>query len=213
MDLIDFTNSGKRQNKVDSTSHIRLGDRDPRCAFCNSRDTALTVEGINICKYHFATITRTAPTGSPISGTKRYRQSHGNLHIVTLGDMGRMVIPEGFYRKLGLKKGDRFAPLMHVTHNFALLFASEDGNIYIDDYNRLILPCNMLDQLEWGERDKIAVVIDVRRKLIKLTLKDKYIPKCVFCNSSNIAMTLQGRDICDFHVEYILQSTKEKEMM
>jgi len=93
--------------------------------------------------------------------------------------------------------------LLHDTNKFAELFANESGNTHIDDFNRVLLPPCIVDELGWSECDKIAVALDTDHKLMRLTLQNKYVPKCVFCSSSNIAMKLQGRDICEHHLQKI----------
>lgn len=174
------------------------------CAFCHSRDIAKTIEDVGICKYHMSVISRKNNAGPPPpfkpGRYKQYGQYKGNSQVATLDDIGRLLIPKKLYCQLGLKKGDRFTALLHLTCKFANLIAKEDGNMRIDDHNRIMLPSNMLDSLEWNASDEIAITLDTKQKLIRLALQNKYVPECVFCGSDDIVCTVQGRDICKFHL-------------
>ena len=173
------------------------------CAFCHSRDIAKTIEGVGVCKYHLSVISNKNNASPPPVRPGQYGQYRGNSQVAKLDDIGRLLIPKKFYCQLGLKKGDRFTALLHLTFNFANLIAKEDGNMRIDDYNRIMLPGIMLDSLEWSAFDEISVTLDTKQKLIRLALQDKYVPECVFCGSDDIACIVQGRDICKFHLSVI----------
>jgi len=175
------------------------------CAFCHSRDIAKTIEGVGVCKYHLSTILRENNASPPPAKLGQYGQCRGNSKVATLDDIGRLLISEKLYCQLGLKKGDRFTAFLNLTYNFANLFAREDGNIRIDDHNRIMLPGVILDNLQWKAYDEIAVTLDTKQKLIKLTLRNEYVPECVFCGSEDIACTIQGRDICKLHLSIIKQ--------
>ena len=175
----------------------------PECVFCDSHDTVLTIEGLGICKYHLAVVTGAKLTRHMALNKMRRRPYLGNSWIVRIDDAGRVLIPEKFYTQLGIQKGDRLTALVHLTNKFAELFANNNGNILIDDNNRVLLSPNVAGQLGWGHYDKVAVTLDREHKLIRLTLEDKYVPRCVFCGSDDVAMTVQGCDICKHHLQEI----------
>jgi len=187
--------------------HKRHSDTEPTCAFCHDQDIALTIEGVSICKYHVATITDTVPAKRPLADMRQFGLQRGNTHIVQIGDMGRTLVPDRFCRQLGIKDGDKFTPLVHISKKYLELFVKDDGNIRLDGYSRILLPQYLLSHLEWGMRDKLSVTLDPKVKMIRFTLEDKYVPKCVFCGSSDIALTLQERDICRKHLLEVQQST------
>ena len=190
----------KKSNPTERGSH-------PACVFCDSKDTMLTIEGLGVCKYHFAKVTGGQPVSQPVgrlaSNNTRRRLYLSNSWIVRIDDAGRVLIPEMFYTQLGMQKGSRLTALVHITNKFAELFAREDGNLRIDDNNRVLLSPNIARTLGWDHYDKIAVTLDKKRKLIRLTLEDKYVPRCVFCDSNDIEMTIQGCDICKLHLQEI----------
>ena len=204
---MDFMNFGKKPDKLYSAQRKRRVDTEPACAFCRSQDTALTIEGVDICEYHVAVIKDTIPAKRPLADIGQFGLQRGNKHIVQIGDMGRTLIPDRFCRQLNIKDGDKFTPLVHITKKFMELFVKEDGNIRLDGYSRILIPQYLLSHLEWGMRDKLSVTLDPKVKMIRLTLEDKYVPKCVFCGSNDIALTLQERDICRKHLQEVQQST------
>jgi len=185
--------------KSNPTKH----NRNPSCVFCDSHDTGLTIEGLGICNYHLATLKGEQPTGQPALNKMRRRLYLSNLWVVRIDDAGRVLIPEMFCRQLGLQKGSRLTALVHITNKFAELFVKEDGSMCIDDSNRVLLSPNIVRVLGWDNYDKIAVTMDKKHNLLRLTLEDKYVPRCVFCGSNDTAVTVQGSDICKFHLQEI----------
>lgn len=175
----------------------------PTCVFCDSPDISHRIQDANICGYHMAFIIGAQPTKLPVSDLRQFSLNRGNSHIVSLDDMGRVLIPAKFYNMLGIKKGGHFTALVHVTRKFAELFPRENGQLRIDEYNRVRLPKFALNHLEWNAADKITVTLDTKHELIRLTLEDKYVPECVFCGGGDIVMRVQGRDICKEHLQEI----------
>ena len=177
---------------------------EPACIFCDGydrQDIGLTIDGTNICSYHLSVIKGTAPEKPPVSELIPRAVNVSNSHVSELDMLDRLYIPKRFITHLQLKKGDRLTALVHTTKKFAELFPAVGGNIPIGSFNMITLTPNMLSLLEWGERDCITVTLDTKHNLLRLTLQDKYVPECVFCGSSDIAYTLQGRDICELHVQ------------
>jgi len=195
----------KRSKKLYSAEGNQNGY--PTCVFCDSQDTGLTIAGLDICNYHLAIITDTPLEEPPVSDMRPHKLFFGNLHLVPVDEIGRVLIPARFYNQLGMQKGSRLTASVDITNKFVELFVRPDGNMHIDDHNRVLLSPKIIGELGWGNGDKIGVTLDVPHNLIRLTLEEKYVSKCVFCSSSNIAMKLQGRDICKYHLEEIKKSS------
>ena len=79
----------------------------------------------------------------------------------TVDELGRVVIPFDFRKKLGLKAGDSIS-LTHTSTEVTMQRA--EGNTepnralcQVDELGRVGLPANIRQQMGWKERAKIAM--------------------------------------------------------
>jgi len=178
---------------------------DPSCVFCGSDDIATRVNLLDICKYHISQFTEMDCQLLVNTIKKISNPQFPGAKIMTLAPGGRILIFSDIYNKLGLSPGGRLTARMH-PNNYIELTAKEDGELVIGGLDLVRLPKEMITQLGWEEYDKLAVAFDENNNLISITLADKYKPECVFCGSDDIAVTLQGVDICRHHVSELKKS-------
>jgi len=199
-----FVKLNKQTNGVTLSLYNK---HDPTCVFCQSEDTAMRMNALDVCAYHLSKITKTDidlliksalnPSAAVTSGTK----------FVTLAPAGRVLISANFYSKLGLSMGGKLAARIH-PNNYIELTAKADGELIIGGLDLVQLPKEMLKKLGWKESDKLAIDFDADNNLITITLTDKYVPKCEFCDSDDIVLTIQGMDICRYHVDAFRDAVK-----
>jgi len=172
---------------------------DPSCVFCGSEDTAVTVNYLDICKRHLSKFTK-AQQHLLVNAVLKRRNTHPqDIKFVTLAPAGRIQISSSFYQKLGLSPGSRVTAHIH-PNNYIELTAKEDGELVIGGLDLVQFPKETLVKLGWNEADKLAVTFDESNNRISITLTDKYKPECAFCGSDDIVLTIQGIDICRYHV-------------
>ena len=176
------------------------------CVFCKSDDIGLTVEGLDICKYHISTITGVPFNGVQKAEMKKFEPLMGNVKIATLDDLGRLIIPATLHRQIGWYKGIKLSASVNTVNKEVILEEDNDGVLEIGELSFLALPKEMRTELGWGASDKIAVTLCTENNHIKLAMEDRYVPSCVFCGSANVKMTVQGLDICERHIAYIKSS-------
>jgi len=195
-------------NKQTNGVTLSLYDKhDPTCAFCQSEDTAIRMNNLAVCNYHLSQITK-ADIDLLIKSALNPPPAIGNgTKFVTLAPAGRVLISANFYSKLGLSMGGRLTARIH-PNNYIELTAKEDGELILGGLDLVQLPKEMLQKLGWKESDKLAMDFDADNKLITITLADKYVPKCEFCDSEDIVLTIQGMDICRYHVGAFREAAK-----
>ena len=171
--------------------------------FCKSDDVGITIQGLEVCRYHLSVISGIEYNGTVKSELRKPEPLKGNKKIVTLDDAGRLIIPSVLSRQLGWVKGGKLTASLNTVDKHILLTANEDGDICIEDLSLIKIPKYVRTELGWSNSDKIAVTLDVPSQHIKLNLEDKYIPSCVFCGSAEVVMAIQSSDICSYHLATI----------
>ena len=77
------------------------------------------------------------------------------------------------------------------------------GTRTIDELGRIVLPSEIRAKFGWGERDKLNLYY-VDNNTLMLQLVEKYPgAKCVFCGTTEVAKTVNGKDICGGCLESI----------
>jgi len=70
------------------------------------------------------------------------------------------------------------------------------GTRVIDELGRIVLPSELRKKYGWGERDTLSMY-HVDDNTLMLQLAEKYPgAKCVFCGTTEVAMAINGKDVC-----------------
>jgi len=120
----------------------------------------------------------------------------------TLDDVGRIVIPSGLRQHLKWKEGDTLTTFANLKHRFIELFKKEGGHMSIDTYGRVTFTEDFLETMKWDKGDKIYIRPSKDGGLV-LSLEEKYVQQCIFCDSEDIAVTINGIDVCTYHISEI----------
>ena len=75
----------------------------------------------------------------------------------------------------------------------------------IDDLGRLVLPIELRRVMGIKEQDPVEVYVDDETIIVK-----KYVPTCLFCNSSEDVQVYKGRNICKECIEEMSGEVEEE---
>ena len=126
--------------------------------------------------------------------------------VSTLDEAGRVLIPLNAFGGTGLTINPPFTPCINLTDKTITLSPQQNGEWALDDLHRLEIPQLFLDQLGWAAWDMLAVTYDTADGTATISMHEKYVPVCVFCDNSEIALTIGGKGICGEHVLAVIKS-------
>ena len=86
----------------------------------------------------------------------------------TIDEMRRILLPLTLRRLLNWNKKIRLAYLMETATGRLLLHKSSASNLIIDDFGRITLPQNVMQQLNWVTGDKILLKVKFYDGLVLL---------------------------------------------
>ncbi len=75
----------------------------------------------------------------------------------------------------------------------------------IDDLGRLVLPIELRRIMGIEEQDPVEVYVDDEYIIVK-----KYLPTCIFCNSSENIQIYEGRNVCKECLEELSKTLENK---
>lgn len=75
----------------------------------------------------------------------------------------------------------------------------------IDDLGRLVLPIELRRVMGIKEQDPVEVYVDDETIVVQ-----KYVPTCLFCNSSKDIQVYKGRNICKECIEEMSSEAEEE---
>ena len=97
-----------------------------------------------------------------------------NKSIHMIDECGRVLLPAKLRGQIGLQASGSLTALVYVMDKYIVLFKRQDGELALDELGRICIPQTTLKQLQWGERDKLAVAVNVREGTIMLSMYEKY---------------------------------------
>ena len=128
------------------------------------------------------------------------------VNVNALDEMGKILIPAKLGVNINLTAADRLTATVNLTEKTVTFSKQQDGEFALDEYNRVTIPRKLCTDLEWGAHDKLTVTLDTSDQTILLSMHEKHIPQCVFCQKPEIVLVIHGFGICGPHVSQIVNS-------
>ena len=126
--------------------------------------------------------------------------------VNALDEARRILIPLKVFGKMRVTFNAPFTPCLNLTDKTITLSPQQSGEWRLDALHRLEIPQLVLDQLGWAAGDKLAVTYDTADGTATISMHEKYVPICVFCDNSEVALIINGKGICGEHVLAVMDS-------
>ena len=131
------------------------------------------------------------------------------MSVQSLDESGRVLLPSALGAKIDLKENNQLTPFVNLADKTIILSKQQGGEFVLDKFNRVTITKELCNELQWGDKDNLAVTLDTTEKTISLSLYKKYSPECIFCKKPEAALTINGIGICGPHVSEILNEYKK----
>jgi len=128
------------------------------------------------------------------------------LSAQVMDESGTVLIPEKLRSKINWEINDPLTALVNLADKSITLSKNQDGEFMLDALSRITLQKEIREEFGWDAYDKIAVILSIKDGTIKLSMYEKFTPKCVFCEKPESALIINGTGICKEHVSIIVNS-------
>ena len=133
--------------------------------------------------------------------------------IHRMDEHGMVLIPHRLITKVNWHKSNKFSSIVDLEEKVIILTKDDKGKLKLDNYSKIKISKETYQKLKWNPKDKLAITLDKQKETLTLSLHERYIPKCTFCENLGNSLVINGRGICKKHIEYILNSIAAKKLV